>query len=290
MEKFLTLALLASSFGIAGGSPSTSLIAMPDQAASETVDAPRIVAAKAAEAAKPKRIKYVAQVKKWGTLRAKFVVDGDVAKPTIATNDPACGALPVMTENLIVGSDGSLKNLAIYMDKKSKVKDIHPNLAKPAAAQVTLGVQNCVFVPHVLIVRPGQSIAVANVSANFNFLNNNADCILVPAGAGKIQPITVEEPAPISVESNLYPWMRANLIIQDHPYVGVSNEDGVLEIADLPIGQITFRVWHEAGTIDEATVGGKKEKWSRGRMEIEIKEGVNELGTIKIAADRFTQK
>ena len=303
MKKFLTFAALASCFAVSGCSQPSSPVAsgvpaVPTADTTVVAESTESSAPVAEEPAKPMKVKYVAQAKKWGTLRAKFVVDGKVAEPTKvnAAADPVCASLGIMTENLIVGKDGALKNLAIMIDtKKSKAKDVHPDLVKPAAAPVVLDNKNCVFVPHVLVVHPGQMINVTNTdttghNANFNFFNNTPVNFLVPAGGMKNLQIVKDEPAPIPVECNVHPWMKAHLIIPEHPCVGISGEDGVLEIANLPVGQVTFRVWHELGTIDEASVGGKKEKWARGRMEIEIKEGVNDLGTIKIAAEKFSKK
>lgn len=300
MKKFLTFAALASGFALNGCSQPTCNVVLSEPAAATPAEAPQVteVSAPVVEAlTKPMKVKYVAQTKKWGTLRAKFVVDGKVAEPTKvnAAADPVCAALGIMTENLIVGKDGALKNLAISIDKKSKVKDIHPSLEKPAAAPVVLDNKNCVFVPHVLVVHPGQTLTVSNSdptghNANFNFFNNQPVNFLIPSGSSKDLEIKQDEPAPIPVECNVHPWMRAHLIVPEHPCVGVSNEDGVLEIANLPVGQVTFRVWHELGTIDEATVGGKQEKWNRSRMDILIKEGMNDLGTIKIAAEKFSKR
>ena len=281
MKKFITFAAVAGCFTWIGFAQTTNAVA---QTVAEII-------------AKPTQVKYVAQAKKWGTLRARFVVDGKVAEPSKvnAATDPFCAALPIMTENLIVGKEGALKNLAVYMDKRSKTKDIHPDLAKPDAVPLVLDNKNCVFVPHVLFVRAGQSINVTNSdktghNANFNFFNNEPVNFLVPPEGKKNLPVLKDEPAPIPVDCNIHNWMRAHVIVQDHPYVGISGEDGVLEIANLPVGQVTLRVWHELGTIDEANVGGKQEKWSKGRMEIDIKEGMNDLGTVKIAADKFTRK
>ena len=240
------------------------------------------------------KVKYVTQAKKWGTLKAKFVVEGNVPEPTKvnAAADPFCAAFPIMTDSLIVGKDGALKNVALFMDKKSKTKDIHPSLEKPAEAPIVLDNKNCVFVPHVLFARPGETIKVTNSdktghNANFNFFNNQAVNFLVPAGGAKDLKIETDEPAPIPVECNVHPWMRAHLIVLEHPAVGISNEEGVLEIENLPVGSVTLRAWHEVGKLDEVTINGKKVKWSRGRMDIDIKEGMNDLGTITIAADKF---
>ena len=116
MKKFLTFAALASSFAVSGCSQPSSPVASSVPTV-QTADTPAVAestessAPVAEEPAKPMKVKYVAQTKKWGTLRAKFVVDGKVAEPTKvnAAADPVCASLGIMTENLIVGKDGALK-------------------------------------------------------------------------------------------------------------------------------------------------------------------------------------
>ncbi len=318
MKKFLTYAAIASSFAFSGCSRCSSPVAVTSPVAltspvtltspaaatePQTVVTPadaestEVSTSKADVPAKPMKVTYVAQKQKWGTLRAKFVVDGKVAEPTKvnAAADPVCAAFGVMTENLIVGKDGGLKNIAIFIDKTSKVKDIHPDLEKPAEKRIVLDNKNCVFVPHVLVVHPGQTVTVKNSdatghNANFSFFKNDAVNFLVPGGSEKDLKIVEAEPAPSPVECNVHPWMKAFLIIPEHPCVGVSDESGVIEIANVPVGKVTFRAFHELGKLDEVTLGGKLEKWSKNRFDYEIKEGVNDLGTIKISADKFIKK
>ncbi len=302
MKKFFTFAALTCSFALGGcAQPSSPVaLAVPE---TQTVDTPVAAestaasATEAAEPAKPSKVIYVAQTKKWGTLRAKFVVDGKVAEPTKinAAADPVCAALGIMTENLVVGKDGGLKNVAIFIDKTSKVKDIHPDLEKPVAKKIVLDNKNCVFVPHVLVVHPGQTITVKNSdptghNANFSFFKNQAVNFLVPANSEKDLKIEEAEPAPSPVECNVHPWMKAFLIIPEHPCVGISDENGVIEITNVPVGKVTFRAFHEIGKLDEVNVGGKSEKWSKNRFDFEVKEGVNDLGTIKVSADKFSKK
>ncbi len=260
MKRFITVAFLALSFGM---SSLTSGVVAQD---------------------------------KWATLRAKFVLEGKAPAPQKidGSKDPFCAPINIMSEALVVDKDGNIQNMAIYMDKRSKVKDVHPDLKKPKELTVTLDNNKCVFVPHVLFVRTGQTINVKNSdqtghNANFSFLENTPENFLIPAGGMKSKKVEAEEPAPIPVECNIHPWMKGHLIVTDHPYVGISGKDGVVEIANLPVGEVTFKVWHESseGSIDAATVNGKAEKWARGRMEITLKPGMNDLGTIKVDVSKF---
>jgi plastocyanin len=239
----------------------------------------------------------VAVAEETATLRLKLVYDGKAPapKPIDGSRDAFCAPLKIFEDKLIVGADGGIKNIVLmYDEKKSDAKPIAAVKEAPEAIH-KLDNKDCMFEPKVLVTRPGQTIEVFNSdqtghNANFNFFNQPQN-VLIPVGGSKKIELKkgVEEPSAMPVECNVHPWMKAHVIVLDHPYVGVSDAEGVIEIKDLPVGQVTFRVWHEAaaGAIDDVTVDGKKQKWSRGRMEITLKAGVNDLGVVKIPAAKF---
>ncbi len=231
------------------------------------------------------------------TLRLKVICDGKVPAPEKidSSRDPFCATVEIVKDNLIVGKDGGIKNLVVMYDAgKSKAKPIEAVKAIPEVIH-KLDNKNCMFEPKVLVTRPGQTIEVFNSdqtghNANFNFFHQPVNVLIAIGGSKKIElKKGVEEPSAMPVECNVHPWMKAHVIVLEHPYVGVSDADGVIEIKDLPVGEVTFRVWHESAdrAIDEVTVGGKKEKWGRGRMEITLKAGMNDLGEVKIPAAKF---
>jgi plastocyanin len=240
-------------------------------------------------AAKPEVARYVATQANAATLKAKFVLVGDAPPPEKidGSRDPFCAELEIVSDAMVIGAGGEIKNLALYLDARRTDADL-PEIPVEEKS-FKLDNKNCMFEPHVIAARPGQSILVTNSdetghNANFNFFNNDAVNFLIPAGGEKELELKADEPAPIPVECNIHPWMKAFVIVTEHPFVGVSDEAGEITIENLPVGEVTFKVWHENAkrSIDEATVGGKTEKWSRGRMEIELKPGVNDLGTIEI--------
>ena len=63
--------------------------------------------------------------------------------------------------------------------------------------------------------------------------------------------------------------MKAYMITRSNPYFAVTNKDGSFEIKNAPTGvPLTFRVWQEkAGFLQEVTVNGAAEKWSKGRFK-----------------------
>ncbi|MEM7474547.1 MAG: methylamine utilization protein [Planctomycetota bacterium] len=230
------------------------------------------------------------------SLKVKFVLDGKAPKPTEVdgnNKDPICTQLEILKEELIVGKGGEIKYIAMYLDTRSTDIDL-PEFPVPEEKPV-LDNKGCVFVPHVFKLRAGQVLTVKNSdaaghNANFQFFNNDGVNMLVPANNKKdMDKAKVAEPAPIPIECNIHPHMRSYIIVTDHPYVGISDEKGVLEIKDLPVGEVTFKIWHEHSvkSLDKGELNGEEEKWRRGQIEVELTPGENDLGTIKFKRELF---
>lgn len=228
------------------------------------------------------------------TLRLKIVVDGKVAQPAevAPVNDPICAKEKIFSDRLLVGAKGELSNLALIFDEEKSGLKVPASALQAPAAKHVLDNNKCLFNPKIIIARPGHTIDVKNSdqtghNANFQFLKNAPKNFLIPAGQSRAYVLAADlvEPTAMPVNCDVHSWMKAFVIVKSHPYVGVSNADGVIEIKDLPVGkEAIFRVWHEAaGPIDQLTVGGKPQKLSRGnRWEMELKPGLNDLGEVKI--------
>jgi hypothetical protein len=95
---------------------------------------------------------------------------------------------------------------------------------------------------------------------------------------------------PAKISCALHPWMSGYLLIHESPYMGVSDEDGKLEIKHLPAGKWTFQFWQEkAGNLRRVERDGKATEWSKGRVELTIKAGANSLGEIKLTPAAFSE-
>lgn len=237
----------------------------------------------------------------WADLRATFVYDGEPIEPQPVKvgNDPFCLANgnKIFTENMLVNwTNGGIRYIVLSLDVKNIGElRIHPDLAKVPAEKVGLESVNCVFVPHVVVMRSGQTLELKNQDKTghvpcFGFFRNPPAGAGVPAGASEDFKIGQEEAAPIPVECIIHPWMKAFVVVKDHPYVGVSDEVGRLVIKGLPAGEeLRFRVWHENQNraISEVTINGKAQKWDRGYVTLTLQPGDNDLGTIKLAPERF---
>lgn len=240
-----------------------------------------------------------AQAQKWADLTVTFVYDGTPPEPKeVPTPSADCAALNVTSESLLVDkATKGIANMVFMVDKKkSSLVDasIHPELLKVSDAKPVLDNVKCRFVPHVLSMRAGQSIDIKNSdsfghNAKFSFFNNKEENLMIPGGSSKGLQVKNDETAPIPVECNIHPFMKSYVIVADHPYVGISDDKGVLKIEKLPAGvELTFKLWHESqNKFDEVTVNGKKESWKKGVTKITLKEGANDLGKVVLDASKF---
>lgn len=236
----------------------------------------------------------------WADLTIKFTLDGDI--PTLTepntSADAFCAKQKIANERLVVNKDNKgIANMVFMIDAKlTKLpkEKIHPSLQEVPATKPVLDNVNCQFVPHVFHVRAGQTIDVKNSdqtghNAKFVFFNNEEWNQVIPTGGSKSLQIKKAESGPSKVECNIHPWMSAYHVVTDHPYVGISDKDGIVKIEKLPAGmEITFKMWHEAqNKFDEVTVNGKAESWKKGNVKFTLKAGANELGTVGLKPDKF---
>ena len=235
---------------------------------------------------------------KWGTLKGRFVYDGTApaATPIVPDKDlEVCGKHPLVNESLVVGKDGSLANVIVYLQTKAgETVPVNPEYDKSKDDKVVLDNHNCRFEPHVIGVRVGQTFVIknsdpmghnSNVSALFA---NSAFNPLIPVGGSFDTKFEAPEALPTKVTCNIHGWMQAVLVVRPDPYFAISDKDGKFEIKDLPVGKWEFHAWQEkVGNLTKVTVGGEAKTWAKGRFTLEIKEGANDLGEIKADAKQF---
>jgi len=112
----------------------------------------------------------------WGTLKGRFVLDGDVgpAAKIKANKDPEyCGKQNLVDQSIVVGDGGELANVFVYLYlKRGKSVEIHPDLKAVGSEPVVFDNKGCRFEPHATVLRTGQTLQVHNsdpVAHNTNF-------------------------------------------------------------------------------------------------------------------------
>ena len=233
----------------------------------------------------------------WGDLTGTIVID-KAAKvpapaPIVVNKDvDVCGKHNLKDESFRVNPDNrGLADVLVYVyAAKGPKPKVHESYGKTASSEVTIDNLNCRYEPRVVLLRTTQTLVIGNKdpvghNTKIDTFANPAINPIIPAGASLKQKFSLAEKRPSAVGCNIHPWMNAWLLVQDHPYMAVTDADGKFTIKNLPSGKWTFQFRHpDGGYVREVMVNNKKEKWSKGRTEVEIKSGTNDLGELVIPA------
>ncbi|MCA9224911.1 MAG: hypothetical protein KDA47_04840 [Planctomycetales bacterium] len=203
--------------------------------------------------------------------------------PVSGSDVPLCipsGKAP-LDEAVVVGPSDGLANVLIYLntDIPDDPKWIHQDTyAASRDATLEFDQRNCMFLTHVFAIRTSQTMKIMNsdtVAHNTNISPRKGASPFnetIPVGGYVARKPGGESPDPFPVTCSIHPWMKAYMITRGNPYFAVTAEDGSFAIPKVPAGvKLEFRAWQEkAGFLQELTVNGQAEKWSKGRKEITL--------------------
>jgi hypothetical protein len=225
----------------------------------------------------------------WGAIKGRFIVEGTPPKPAplIVTKDQFCIDKMPTNEAVVVGEDGALANVLVFIrvGRREKI-EAHPDYASRLGKPVVLDNQGCHFVPRVTLLRAGQQIVLKNSDPVGH--NTNVGGIfnqIIPAQGETMTKIARPAALPIDVTCNIHPFMKGYVFVQDHPYMAVSAEHGEFEIENIPAGKRSFAFWHEGSTFLKNLKVGSGTTDRRGSLELTIEAGKTlDLGEIKVPA------
>lgn len=129
-----------------------------------------------------------------------------------------------------------------------KVKDASVEVA-PSGQSYVMDQKNMEYVPHVVVIRKGESVTFKNSDA----LMHNVHAFLgrrsmfnigIPAGGPDVTK-PFKKVGEVAILCNVHPEMSAWVIVLEGPYFALSDEAGDYEISDVPTGMYTLVTWHE---------------------------------------------
>lgn len=196
-------------------------------------------------------------------LAGEVKLEGVMPVPSFLPKNggPNCGHhhAPPQDESIVVGAGGGLANVVVAISGGLPGgKAFH----RPEGAAV-LDQKDCKYLPRMVVMQVGQELVAKNSDPFFHNVHTNS-LMNKPVNIAQPQPDpvgkklkSIQTAETFKVTCDLHPWMIAWVAAFDHPYYGVTDENGRFAIPALPPGQYTLKAWHERlGAIEQEIVIG----------------------------------
>jgi hypothetical protein len=210
---------------------------------------------------------------KGGTIKAvvKFEGTPPAARPIDMKATEYCHQFheePVNSEEVVVNENKTLRWTFV------RIKKAPEGTYAPPKEPALLNQEGCTYHPHVLGVMAGQSVTVRNSDDTLHNIHprpkKNTEWNFSQAKKGQENSKAFEEQEfMVEVTCDVHGWMKAWVGVSKHPFFGVSNEKGEVEIKNVPAGEYDLVAWHE--------------KYGEQTMKVKVEEG-------KCAEVTFTYK
>lgn len=203
-------------------------------------------------------------VKNGGTIRGIVRLSGKCpAAEMIPVNrdTTTCGKAKQIA-SMVTGKENGVRDLFVFLDGVSAGKKWPPVLMP------TLDQKKCEYEPHVLVVRAGEKMEIANSDKLMHNVHayglNEKDPnqsgpatlfnIALPIPGLKI-PRTMAKPGLVMTLCDAgHPWMNAYVLVADNPYYAMTDENGSFVLDSIPPGIYTVKTWHEGiGKFEKTT-------------------------------------
>jgi len=193
------------------------------------------------------------EVTNGGMIRGVVKLQGklpELPAPEIVKFKEVCKGVP--NESVVVGLEGGVRYAVLTLEGVTKGKSVERETVNE------LDNQGCRFVPHVQAASVGQWLVVRNSdpilhTAHAHFKSGQPDFNL-GLYPGKVSRKPLVSPGIVPIVCDVHPWMRATIVVTEHPYHAVTDILGEYEIRDIPPGNYRLKVWHESLGIQEKAV------------------------------------
>lgn len=113
------------------------------------------------------------------------------------------------------------------------------------------------FVPFVSAVQKGTKVEFPNQDKTRHHVYSfsPAKVFELKLYAGKPEaPVLFDKAGVVALGCNIHDYMQAFVYVGDSPYLAVSNNDGLVQLKDVPAASYQLKVWHPWQDADQPTV------------------------------------
>ena len=196
----------------------------------------------------------------WATIKGQIILETVPAAEEVnvtADKEHCLSKGKLMSDALVVNAKNKgVKNVWVYLKPAGgdefDAKQIHADLAKPKAKEHVVDQPCCAFVPRIVVARAGDTLTVKNSSPvphNMKFASDNMEFnqTLAAGGTYTAEKVLEFQKNPATMQCNVHPWMGGRVVIFDHPYYALTDDDGKFEIKNAPEGKFRIFYRHELG-------------------------------------------
>ncbi len=169
---------------------------------------------------------------------------------------PEQKSLPVTTDQYVCGKEKDAEDLVLSPDKGIRNAVVWLRSAPPGAKRetysapvVSLDQKQCVFTPRVIVVPVGATAEFLNSDRLLHNIHSQSKAnpnFNRTQPKGRTIPISFTKPEIIRIDCDLHPWMRAWVVVAEHPFYAVTGANGEFVLGNLPAGPYTLNVWQES--------------------------------------------
>lgn len=180
-------------------------------------------------------------------ITGEIAFEGPVPRPQPLnmSSDPTCERLdPLAVSQALRITKGRVSDVFAYI-LDAPAKD------QPVRGTVRLAVRGCQFSPRVVGLRVGQKLEILNEDDTLHSARvpgRRSDQVRrLPKKGSRVVHRFSDPKVPQRIRCDIHGWSNAYAAVLDHPYFGVSNRQGQLQIptVDLADGIYRVRLWHE---------------------------------------------
>ncbi len=180
--------------------------------------------------------------------KAMFTGQAPVAETIKADADPTCALMHpegVANDSVIVNANGTLKNVFVYVKEGLAGKTF-----EAPKTPVTFDQKGCLYSPKVFGIQVSQPLEIINSDNTLHNVhalpaNSQQFNLGMPIQGMKLKKTFSKPEVMVKIKCEVHPWMGAYAGVLDHPFFGVTADDGSAQIANLPAGQYVIEAWHE---------------------------------------------
>jgi hypothetical protein len=186
---------------------------------------------------------------------------GGTIRGTVRFTGPALEQkkFPVTVDHSVCGKEKDAEDIVLSPQKG--IRNVVVSLQPPPPGarwpvplpMVQMDQEQCVFVPRVVVVPAGGTVEFLNSDRllhNLHSASKGNPIFNRTQPRGRTIPIVLKELEIIRVNCDLHPWMRAWVVVADHPFYAVTNDQGEFRLDNVPPGEYTLQLWQESlGTV-----------------------------------------